>query len=99
MLATGDISTVLNPYTFLAGGVIGALLEVFTPISMMGLGLGLLLPPHYIVPFGIGGIARILTTRKYGDEFYKERGRLIVTGLMTSSLIVQVLMTVLSNFL
>jgi len=99
MLATGDISTVLNPWTFLAGGVIGALLEVFTPISMMGLGMGLLFPPHYIVPFGVGGLVRLYTDRKYGEEFYEEKGRLVVTGLMASSLLVQVLMTVLTNLL
>jgi uncharacterized oligopeptide transporter (OPT) family protein len=98
MLATGDVSTVLNPWTFLAGGVIGALLEVFTPISMMGLGMGLLFPPHYIVPLGVGGLARLYTERRYGKEFYNDRGRLIVAGLMASSLLVQVLMTVVANF-
>lgn len=98
MLATGDVSTVLNPWTFLAGGVIGALLEVFTPISMMGLGMGLLFPPHYIIPLGVGGLARLYTERRYGKEFYNERGRLIVAGLMASSLLVQVLMTVVTNF-
>jgi len=99
MLATGDISTVLNPWTFLASGVIGALLEVFTPISMMGLGMGLLFPPHYIVPLGIGGLARLYTERRYGKEFYNEKGRLIVAGLMASSLLVQVLMTVVTSFI
>jgi len=97
MLATGDVSAVLNPWTFLAGGVVGALLEVFTPVSMMGLGMSLLFPPHYIVPLGIGGLARLYTERKYGKEFYNERGRLIVAGLMASSLLVQVLMTVVVN--
>ncbi|HUV54894.1 MAG TPA: hypothetical protein VMW03_06780, partial [Candidatus Krumholzibacteriaceae bacterium] len=89
----------MNPWTFLAGGVMGALLEVFTPISMMGLGMGLLFPPHYIIPFGVGGIVRLATERRYGKEFYEEKGRLIVTGLMASGLIVQVFMTILSNFL
>jgi len=98
MVATGNISTVLNPWTFLAGGVIGALLEVFTPISMMGLGMGLLFPPHYIVPMGVGGLARLYTERRYGKQFYDEKGRLIVAGLMASSLLVQVLMTVITNF-
>ncbi len=98
MLATGDFSTVLNPTTFLAGGVLGALVEVFTPLSMMGIGMALLFPPHYIIPFGVGGIVRVYTQRKYGEDFYKEKGRLIVTGLMTSSLIVQVIMTILQNF-
>lgn len=99
MLATGDVSTVLNPWTFIAGGVIGALLEVFTPISMMGLGMGLLFPPHYIIPLGVGGLARLYTDRRYGKEFYNEKGRIIVAGLMASSLLVQVLMTVVTSFL
>ena len=99
MLATGDVTSVINPLTFILGGVLGALLEVFTPVSMMGLGMGLFLPPHYIVPFGVGGLVRLYTDRRYGKEFYKEKGRLIVTGLMASSLLVQVFMTILSNFL
>ena len=101
MMATGGfVGTTggIFPITFVAGGIIGALLEVFTPISMMGLGMGMLLPPHYIVPFGLGGIIRWYTDRRYGKEFYGEKGRLIVTGLMASSLIVQVVMTVLTNF-
>jgi len=98
MLATGDVSSVINPMTFITGGVLGALLEVFTPVSMMGLGMGLFLPPHYIVPFGVGGLARLITDRRYGEDFYREKGRLIVTGLMASSLLVQVFMTILSNF-
>lgn len=99
MLATGDISSVLNLWTFIGGGILGALLELFTPISMMGLGMGLFLPPHYIIPFGIGGIIRLYTNRKYGRDFYNEKGRIIVTGLMASSLLVQVVMTILTNFL
>jgi len=99
MLATGDVTSTINPLTFIGGGLIGALLEVFTPVSMMGLGMGLFLPPHYIVTMGVGGIIRYVTNKWYGESFYKEKGRLIVTGLMASSLIVQVAMTILLNFL
>lgn len=99
MLAAGNISTVLNPVTFIAGGLIGSLLEVFTPVSMMGLGMGLLFPPHYIIPFGVGGLVRLITERKYGKEFYEEKGRLIVTGLMASGLIVQVATTIIQGIL
>ena len=98
MMATGDIAGTINPWTFLAGGVLGAFLEVFTPISMMGLGMGMVLPPYYAIPFGLGGLIRWYTDRRFGEEFYEERGRLIVTGLMASSLIVQVTMTILTNF-
>ncbi len=97
MLTSGNIVGVLNPWTFVAGGVLGALLEVFTPVSMMGLAMGMFLPPHYIVPVGVGGVIRWYTERRYGRGFYEEKGRLVVTGLMASSLIVQVLMTVLTN--
>ena len=98
MLTSGNIVGVLNPWTFVAGGVLGSLLEVFTPVSMMGLAMGMFLPPHYILPFGVGGLIRYYTERKFGKEFYKEKGRLVVTGLMASSLLVQVIMTILTNF-
>jgi uncharacterized oligopeptide transporter (OPT) family protein len=102
MMATGDFvgsTSGIFPIAFVLGGVLGAVLEVFTPVSMMGLGMGMLLPPHYIVPFGVGGLVRLYTERRFGKEFFKEKGRLIVTGLMASSLIVQVIMTILLNFL
>ena len=60
--------------------------------------LGMILPPHYIMSFVLGGIIRWYPNRRYGKEFYNVKGRLIVTGLMASSLIVQVVMTVLTNF-
>ena len=99
MLATGNITGTLNPWTFIGGGIMGALLEIFTPVSMIGMAMGMFLPPHYIVPFGLGGIIRLYTDRKYGKKFYNEKGRLIVTGLMASSLIVQVMMTIILNFI
>ena len=98
MLATGNIVGTINPWMFITGGIIGASLEGFTPVSMLGIGMGMLLPPHYIVPFGLGGVIRWYTDRRYGKELYEEKGRLIVTGLMASSLIVQVIMTILTNF-
>lgn len=99
MLTTGNSVGVLNPWTFIGGGVLGAVLEIFPPISMMGIAMGMLLPPHYIVPFGLGGIIRWYTDKKCEKKFYDEKGRLIVTGLMTSSLIVQVIMTIIINFM
>jgi len=100
MMATGDFvgtTSGIFPIAFVLGGVVGALLEVFTPVSMMGLGMGMLLPPHYIVTIGAGGLIRWYTDRRFGKDFFNEKGRLIVTGLMASSLIVQVVMTVLMN--
>jgi len=89
----------LNPWTFVGGGVLGALLEVCTPVSMMGLAMGMFLPPHYIVPFGVGGLIRYYTDRRFGMDFFESMGRLVVTGLMASSLLVQVAMTIATNFL
>lgn len=99
MLATGDLLSTINLWTFLAGGVAGALLQIFTPVSLTGIGMGMLLPPHYIVSFGVGGIIRWYTERRLGDAFYEDKGRLVVTGLMASSLIVQVVMTILKSLL
>ena len=99
MLATGNIAGTINPWLFVSAGIVGALLEFLTPVSMIGMALGLFLPPQYIIPFGIGGLIRWYTDRKYGKNFYNEKGRLIVTGLMASSLIVQVIMTTVTRLL
>ncbi|MEM3985262.1 MAG: OPT/YSL family transporter [Candidatus Methanomethylicia archaeon] len=99
MLVGGNIGTIINPFLFIGGGILGALLELFTPISMFGVAMGMLLPPHYIVPMGIGGLIRWYTDRRFGKEFFKEKGSIIATGIMTSSLILQVLMNILSKFL
>lgn len=99
MLVGGNIGTVINPITFVGGGILGALLELFTPISMIGVAIGMLLPPHYIIPMGFGGLIRWYTDRKFGKEFFKERGSIIATGIMASSLIIQVLMSIFSKIL
>ena len=82
------------PVTFLGGGVIGALLESFTSVSFIGLALGMLLPPFYGIPFGIGGIVRLYTDRKYGKEFFKEKGMLAASGLIAGGIITQVIMSI-----
>lgn len=95
MLATGDVRGTVDPGLFVAGGIVGALLEVATPLSMTGLAMGMILPPNYIVPIALGGIARLITDRKLGRKWYKERGMLIATGVLTSSILTQVIMTIL----
>ena len=95
MLATGDVRGTVNPSLFVAGGIIGAILEVATPLSMTGLAMGMILPPNYIVPIALGGFARLITDQKFGKKWYKERGMLIATGILTSSILSQVIMTIL----
>ena len=95
MLATGDVRGTVDPSLFVAGGIIGAVLEVATPLSMTGLAMGMILPPNYIVPIALGGFARLITDRKLGKKWYKERGMLIATGILTSSILSQVIMTIL----
>ena len=100
MLATGSLTGggTLDPRSFILGGLIGALLEVLTPMSMMGLAIGLLLPPHYVTAMGIGGLVRLYTDRRYGKEYFREKGLLISTGLMASSMIADILMSMLFAF-
>lgn len=99
MLATGNIAGTVNPILFISGGVLGALLELFTPASMIGVAMGMFLPPHYTIPFGLGGLIRLYTDRKFGSKYYDERGRLIAAGVMTSSIIVQVVMAIVKSIL
>jgi len=95
MFAERTVTGILDPATFLAGGVIGAFLESFTPVSFIGLALGMLLPPFYGIPFGIGGIVRLYTDRKYGKEFFKEKGMLAASGLIAGGIITQVIMSII----
>ncbi|KPV64744.1 MAG: OPT oligopeptide transporter protein [Candidatus Bathyarchaeota archaeon BA1] len=94
MFAEGTIAGVIDPTTFLAGGALGAVLEAFTPASIMGMALGMLLPPFYGVPFGIGGILRLYSDHKYGAVFFKEKGVLIASGLIAGGILTQVLMSI-----
>ena len=96
MLATGNIAGTVDPFLFIGGGIAGALIELLTPASMIGVAMGMLLPPHYILPFGLGGLLRLYTDRRFGSEFFKEKGRLIAAGVMTSSILIQVLMSIVT---
>lgn len=99
MLATGDLRATVNPLAFLAGGALGAVAEVLTPLSMTGLAIGMLLPPAYALPIAAGGVVRWITDRRYGREFFKERGILIATGVLASSILVQVTAAVLRSLI
>lgn len=95
MFGERTISGILDPTTFLAGGIIGAVLEAFTPASLMGIALGMLLPPFYGIPFGIGGIIRLYTDHKYGKDFFQKKGMLAASGLIAGGIITQVIMSML----
>jgi uncharacterized oligopeptide transporter (OPT) family protein len=97
MLVSGNISAVIDPVTFICGGILGALLELFTPISMFGVAMGMLLPPHYIIPMGIGGLIRWYTDRRFGKEFFRDKGGMVATGIMATSIITQVLMSIITK--
>lgn len=99
MLATGSLTGggLLDVRLFMMGGLLGALLEVVTPISLTGLAMGLLLPPQYMIPIGIGGFLRLYTDRVYGRGYFRERGLLIATGFMASSMVVEILVLLLTS--
>lgn len=95
MLATGTIEGVVEPTTFLAGALIGTLLEAATPLSMFGVALGLVLPPHYPIAFGIGGLMRYYTDRRFGKHWFWEKGMIAGSGVLAGSMIVQVFMMII----
>lgn len=95
MFAKRTIQGVLDPKTFIAGGIIGGILGALTPISPMGIALALLLPPSYILPFGLGGILRMYTDKKFGKKWFEERGQLVATGFIAGAIITQILMAIL----
>jgi len=95
MFAERSIQGVLDPRTFIIGGIVGGILGALTPISPMGIALALLLPPSYILPFGLGGILRVYTDKKYGKKWFEERGQLIATGFIAGAIITQIMMAIL----
>ncbi len=90
MVAERRISGIIDPLTFAVGAIAGALLEALTPVSMMGLALGLVLPPYYAVPFAIGGLLRAYLERKRGREWCRREGLLAASALIASSVLGQV---------
>ena len=89
MLAERRVQGIIDPLTFLSAAVIGALLEALTPISMMGMAMGLLLPPYYSVPFAVGGLLRARLERRKGRDWLEQRGMVIVSSLIASSVLGQ----------
>jgi len=95
MLATRTLAGVVEPTTFLAGALIGTVLEVATPLSMFGVALGLILPPHYPIALGIGGLVRYYTDRRFGKRWFWEKGMIAGSGVLAGSMIVQVFMMII----
>ena len=94
IFATGGASTLFNPITFLVGGLIAGVLGAFTPVSPIGLALVMFLPSTYVVPFGVGGILRYYTDRKYGKEWFDEKGQYIATGFFMGAILTQIVLSI-----
>jgi len=95
IFAERTVQGVLDPRTFIMGGIVDGVLGDLTPVSPMGIALALLLPLSYILPFGLGGIIRIYTDKKYGKKWFEERGQLIATGFIAGAIITQIIMAIL----
>ncbi len=95
LFATAGFGTFLNPTTFILGGLIAGLLGAFTPISPIGIALVLFLPSSYIIPFGVGGLLRFYTDRKYGKKWYQEKGQYIASGFTMGALLTQIALSLL----
>ena len=95
MLATGTAKGVIDPVSFILGALIGTILEAATPVSMFGVALGMILPPHYFLIFGIGGALRLYLDKKHGSKFFWEKGIYAASGLLAGSMIVQVFMMII----
>ena len=96
MLAERRIRGIIDPMAFSVGALSGAILEGLTPLSLMGLALGLLLPPYYSVPFAVGGLIRALLDRVRGRAWYEREGVLIASSLIASSVLGQVAVLLLT---
>ena len=94
IFATGGLDAFLNPLHFILGGLIAGVLGALTPVSPIGIALILFLPPSYIIPFGIGGLLRVYTDKKYGKEWYNEKGQYIASGFLMGSILTQIVLSI-----
>ena len=89
MVAERRVSGVIDPLAFAVGAIAGGLLEALTPLSMMGVAMGLVMPPYYSVPFAAGGLLRAYLERRRGREWCRRVGMLIASALIASSVLAQ----------
>jgi len=99
MVAERRVLGIIDPITFVSAAVLGALLEALTPASMMGVAMGLLMPPYYTIPFALGGLLRARVEKTKGREWVRERGMLICSAIITSSVLAQLVALALSALL
>ena len=95
IFATRAAGTGFNLITFFLGGTVAGLLAAFTAIAPLGIALAMFLPPSYFIPFSLGGFLRVYTQRRYGKEWFKERGQVIAIGFIAGSAITQVIVSFL----
>ena len=96
MVAERRVVGIIDPITFVSAAVLGALIETLTPASMMGVAMGLLMPPYYSIPFAFGGLLRARIEKKMGREWVREKGMLICSAIITSSVLAQLATLALS---
>lgn len=95
IFATRTAGTGFNLVTFLLGGTLTGVLAAFSPVAPLGIALAMFLPPNYFIPFSFGGFLRFYTQRRYGKEWFKERGQVIAVGFIAGSAITQVIVSFL----
>jgi len=95
IFATRAAGTSFNLLTFFLGGTIAGLLAAFTAVAPLGIALAMFLPPNYFIPFSLGGFLRLYTQRRYGKQWFKERGQVIAVGFIAGSAITQVIVSFL----
>lgn len=97
MFAERRATGIIDWKAFAIGGLAGAAIEGLTPASIMGLAIGMILPPYYGLPFGIGGILRLYMDRKYGKEHFERKGMIAASGILAGGLLAQVIMSMIKS--
>jgi hypothetical protein len=95
IFATRAVGTGFNLVTFFLGGTVAGLLAAFTAVAPLGIALAMFLPPNYFIPFSFGGFLRLYTQRRYGKQWFGERGQVIAVGFIAGSAITQVIVSFL----
>jgi undecaprenyl pyrophosphate phosphatase UppP len=61
--------------------------------------LAMFLPPSYFIPFSIGGFLRLYTNRKFGKEWFAQKGQVIAVGFIAGAAVTLVIVSFLNSFL
>ncbi|MFX1508024.1 MAG: OPT/YSL family transporter [Promethearchaeota archaeon] len=92
--AAGSIDVFLNIPEMLFGGI----LALFFPTIGLSVAIGMFFPPHMAICLSLGGIMAIITEKKKGKEWMKDKGQIIATAIYVGATLTVPVLILLNLF-